>query len=75
MGKNWFGAGLLCAVSGADGSGGLQRQDKGKLQKVTVCEVTHSIFYAPQYVAHGNRASSRTRGWTWSFPTAAARTK
>lgn len=26
-------------------------QDGKKLEKVSVCEVTHSIFYAPQYVA------------------------
>ncbi len=25
--------------------------DEGDLQRVTVCEVTHSIFYAPQYAA------------------------
>ncbi len=34
---------LLCGVGCAS--------QKGELQKVRVCEVTHSIFYAPQYVA------------------------
>ncbi len=27
------------------------KKDEGSLQKVRVCEVTHSIFYAPQYAA------------------------
>ena len=28
-------------------------KDTGNLKKVTVAEVAHSVFYAPQYVAHG----------------------
>lgn len=27
------------------------QKEKGGLEKISVCEVTHSIFYAPQYVA------------------------
>ncbi len=37
----------LCLTAALVGCGGGPQQ----LQKVTVCEVTHSIFYAPQYVA------------------------
>lgn len=29
-----------------------EEEDNG-LEKITVAEVTHSVFYAPQYVAHG----------------------
>lgn len=36
-----MGAGLLAGCGG----------EKASLEKVTVCEVAHSIFYAPQYVA------------------------
>lgn len=49
MGKRWA-AVLVCAalcLSVLAGCG-TQTQD---LQNVTLCEVTHSIFYAPQYVA------------------------
>lgn len=64
---------LLCVCLALTALAGCSGKTK-EMQKVTVCEVTHSIFYAPQYVALA-KASSRTRGWTWSFPTAAARTK
>lgn len=41
-------AAALCLVLAAlAGCGGTARE----LEKVTLCEVTHSIFYAPQYVA------------------------
>ena len=52
MSKQWLrrGAALLCAavllLIGCVGCGG----QKGTV-KVRLCEVTHSIFYAPQYVA------------------------
>ena len=29
------------------------KEEESGLKKVTVAEVTHSVFYAPQYVAHG----------------------
>lgn len=28
-------------------------EEKSKLKEITVAEVAHSVFYAPQYVAHG----------------------
>ena len=31
----------------------VNREDNNSLKKVTVAEVAHSVFYAPQYVAHG----------------------
>ncbi len=31
----------------------INKKDYGSLKKVTVAEVAHSVFYAPQYVAHG----------------------
>ena len=31
----------------------VNKSDNGDLKKVTVAEVAHSVFYAPQYVAHG----------------------
>ena len=31
----------------------ISHNDKNNLTKVTVAEVAHSVFYAPQYVAHG----------------------
>jgi len=31
--------------------GRINQEEKGNLQKVTVAEVAHSVFYAPQYVA------------------------
>ena len=31
--------------------GRINQEEKGSLQKVTVAEVAHSVFYAPQYVA------------------------
>ncbi len=31
----------------------INRKDEGELKKVKVAEVAHSVFYAPQYVAHG----------------------
>ena len=30
-----------------------REQDNNGLEKITVAEVAHSVFYAPQYVAHG----------------------
>ncbi|MBQ8218916.1 MAG: ABC transporter substrate-binding protein, partial [Bacilli bacterium] len=30
-----------------------REQDNSDLEKITVAEVAHSVFYAPQYVAHG----------------------
>ena len=31
----------------------INKKDNSDLKKVTVAEVAHSVFYAPQYVAHG----------------------
>ena len=31
----------------------INRKENSTLQKITVAEVAHSVFYAPQYVAHG----------------------
>ena len=31
--------------------GRINQEEKGNLQKITVAEVAHSVFYAPQYVA------------------------
>ena len=31
----------------------INKKDTGNLKKVRVAEVAHSVFYAPQYVAHG----------------------
>lgn len=31
----------------------IQKEEKSTTRKITVAEVAHSIFYAPQYVAHG----------------------
>ncbi len=31
----------------------INKDNKNKLEKITVAEVAHSVFYAPQYVAHG----------------------
>ncbi len=31
----------------------VQEREHGDLAKITVAEVAHSVFYAPQYVAHG----------------------
>ena len=31
----------------------INRKEDSDLKKVTVAEVAHSVFYAPQYVAHG----------------------
>lgn len=31
----------------------IKSEEDGDLRKVTVAEVAHSVFYAPQYVAHG----------------------
>lgn len=31
----------------------IKREEDNELKKVTVAEVAHSVFYAPQYVAHG----------------------
>lgn len=31
----------------------INRQEDNNLKKITVAEVAHSVFYAPQYVAHG----------------------
>ncbi len=36
--------GILCAT--------MNKNDKNDLKKIKVAEVAHSIFYAPQYVAH-----------------------
>lgn len=36
-----------------------------QLTRVRLSEVTHSVFYAPQYVAM-SQASSARRGWRWS---------
>ena len=33
--------------------------------KITLSEVTHSVFYAPQYVAI-NKGFLQKRGWRWS---------
>ena len=43
---------LLCVGLALTALAGCSGKTK-EMQKVTVCEVTHSIFYAPQYVAHG----------------------
>ena len=40
---------LLLGISLLSGCG--DKQDEKELTKITLCEVTHSIFYAPQYVA------------------------
>ena len=39
-----------------------------ELTRVRLCEVTHSIFYAPQYVAL-HQGFLRTWVWKSSFPT------
>ena len=31
----------------------IKEEENGGLKKITVAEVAHSVFYAPQYVAHG----------------------
>ena len=31
----------------------IKEEENGALEKITVAEVAHSVFYAPQYVAHG----------------------
>ena len=31
----------------------INEREDSKLKKITVAEVAHSVFYAPQYVAHG----------------------
>ena len=31
----------------------ISKKNSGDLKKVTVAEVAHSVFYAPQYIAHG----------------------
>ena len=31
----------------------INKKESGDLKKITVAEVAHSVFYAPQYVAHG----------------------
>ena len=31
----------------------INKENDNKLEKITVAEVAHSVFYAPQYVAHG----------------------
>ena len=31
----------------------INKQEKNELKHITVAEVAHSVFYAPQYVAHG----------------------
>lgn len=41
---------LLCVCLALTALAGCSGKTK-EMQKVTVCEVTHSIFYAPQYVA------------------------
>lgn len=64
---------LLCVCLALTALAGCSGKTK-EMQKVTVCEVTHSIFYAPQYVALA-KGFFADEGWTWSFPTAAARTK
>ena len=39
----------ICSLTGC--SSGDQTKEEKKLDKVTVAEVTHSVFYAPQYAA------------------------
>ena len=41
---------LLCVCLALTALAGCSGKTK-EMQKVTVCEVTHSIFYAPMYVA------------------------
>lgn len=54
MKKRWI-AGLLAALLGCLSLAGCQESQEGKAEKnmetVTLNEVAHSIFYAPQYVA------------------------
>ena len=43
-----------------------EKDDKKQLTKVTLNEVAHSIFYAPQYVAI-EKVILQTKGWRWSW--------
>lgn len=47
--RRW--AALACAAALAAALAGCGQAGDGQLQTVRLCEVTHSIFYAPQYVA------------------------
>lgn len=49
MGKK-LAAVVLCAALCLTAFAGCETAQE-ELQNVTLCEVTHSIFYAPQYVA------------------------
>lgn len=44
---------LLVSVLAAFAVIRINKKDNSDLKKVTVAEVAHSVFYAPQYVAHG----------------------
>lgn len=47
--RNWLQV-VLCAALCLTAFAGCETAQE-ELQNVTLCEVTHSIFYAPQYVA------------------------
>ncbi len=52
MKKKWIAAVLTAALTAASLSTVVSAQEKEELTKVTLNEVAHSIFYAPQYVAY-----------------------
>ncbi len=43
---------ILVVILGTIAIVRINKRDNGELKKVTVAEVAHSVFYAPQYVAH-----------------------
>lgn len=52
--KRFFGAALAAAMLCALLTGCDNQKQNSELKKITVSEVTHSIFYAPMYAAVNN---------------------
>ena len=64
MKGKWLTGALVLAMAAVTLAGcGAKDETKEKVEQVTLNEVAHSIFYAPQYVAIEEGHNSRSRSY------------